>query len=193
MRRPGGPSGYGRFLLLASVLAMLVSCAAAPQDPGETAYSEPEDERPNLEPPTTDAPSTDAPSASGPSEDERLGVEPPMESPPVEVPPVEIPPVDVPSVEERPSSGPPPREDYVPGRVIVKFGEGVTPERKAAVRSEEGLALLEDLGLPGAEVDRVEGRSVEEAVRDLERRPEVEYAEPDSIVYPSSMGPASES
>jgi hypothetical protein len=36
--------------------------------------------------------------------------------------------------------------------------------------------MLEELGSIGAEVDLVEGQTVEEAVRNLERRPKLEYA-----------------
>ena len=76
-------------------------------------------------------------------------------------------------VDESPSYEPPEAPEVVPGRIIVKSNEGVTLEEKARIRSDEGLTKLEEPGSIGAEVGLVEGQSVEEAVRNLERRPEV--------------------
>ncbi|HSL00850.1 MAG TPA: S8 family peptidase [Rubrobacteraceae bacterium] len=74
-------------------------------------------------------------------------------------------------------------EKAVPGQIIVKFRENVGPSMQASVRRDEGLEKVKDLPLIDAEVDKVRGQSVEQAIRDLERRPNVEYAEPDHILY----------
>ena len=78
-------------------------------------------------------------------------------------------------------------EEAVPGQVIVKFEEGATRAQVSDVRRDEGLQKKEDLDLIDAEVDSVRGQSVEQAIRDLERRPDVEYAEPDFVVHPNAF------
>jgi subtilisin family serine protease len=74
------------------------------------------------------------------------------------------------------------KPEYVPGRVIVKFKPSVGHARRSAIRRQEKLEKLRDLGLIRAEVLTVRGRSVEEAVRALGARADVEYAEPDYIL-----------
>jgi subtilisin family serine protease len=76
-------------------------------------------------------------------------------------------------------------EEAVPDQVIVKFKEEAGSADKADARSDEGLEKKDNLDLIDAEVDKVEGQSVEDAVSNLESRPEVEYAEPDHIVHPT--------
>ena len=73
-------------------------------------------------------------------------------------------------------------EEAVADQVIVKFKEESSRAAKDDARSDEGLEKKEDLDLIDAEVDKIEGQSVEEAISDLEARPEVEYAEPDHVV-----------
>ena len=73
-------------------------------------------------------------------------------------------------------------EKAVPDQVIVKFKEEASGTAKEDTRSDEGLEKKEDLDLIDAEVDKLEGQSVEEAISNLEAHPEVEYAEPDHIV-----------
>src|SRR5215218_6395148 len=71
----------------------------------------------------------------------------------------------------------------VPEQIIVKFEENVDPATKADVRRAEGLEKAKDLELIGAEVDKVKGQPVEAAIRALNNRPNVEYAERDYIVH----------
>ena len=71
-----------------------------------------------------------------------------------------------------------PGGEFAPGEVIVKFKETVGPRERANVRSQVGLAKVQELGLVKAELAKVNGRSVEDATQALERRPEVEYAQP---------------
>jgi subtilisin family serine protease len=73
-------------------------------------------------------------------------------------------------------------EKAVPDQVIVKFKEEASGTAKEDTRSDEGLEKKEDLDLIDAEVDKLEGQSVEEVISNLEAHPEVEYAEPDHIV-----------
>src|SRR5215211_483531 len=73
----------------------------------------------------------------------------------------------------------------VPEQIIVKFEENVDPATKADVRRAEGLEKAKDLELIGAEVDKVKGQPVEAAIRALNSRPNVEYAERDYIVHPT--------
>lgn len=73
----------------------------------------------------------------------------------------------------------------VPGRLIVKYRDQAGWERRGSLRREERLVPVRTFGLIRAEAVRVEGRSVQEAIRSLERRPDVEYAEPDYVVRAS--------
>src|SRR5215203_2161576 len=75
--------------------------------------------------------------------------------------------------------------EFAPGEVIVKFKENVGPGSRANVRSQVGLKKEKDLALIKAELAKVEGRSVEDTVRALERRSEVQYAEPNFTYYPA--------
>ncbi len=54
---------------------------------------------------------------------------------------------------------------------------------QAVLRRQENLEKKMELGFIGAEVVKVRGQSVGQAIRDLERRPGVEYAEPNFRVY----------
>ena len=82
---------------------------------------------------------------------------------------------------DRPTFKAPDEKAAVPGQIIVKFEEEASRTEEADARRDEGLLKEEDLGLIDAEDAEVRGQSVEQAVRDLERRPDVEYAEPDYI------------
>lgn len=75
-------------------------------------------------------------------------------------------------------------EEVIADQVIVKFKPEASRAAEEDARSDEGLEKIEDLDLIDAEVDKVEGQSVEEAISDLEARPDVEYAEPDHVVKP---------
>jgi subtilisin family serine protease len=86
---------------------------------------------------------------------------------------------DVPLFKPRPDG------EVVPGQIIVKFKKDAGPTVQANARREENLKKVRDLGLIDAEVDKVSGQSVEQAIRDLKRRPDVKYAEPDYVVYPT--------
>jgi subtilisin family serine protease len=72
--------------------------------------------------------------------------------------------------------------EFVPGELLVRFKPGVRESTRASVLRDEGAALEERLRLPGAVLVRVPaGQSVAAAADELERRPEVTYAEPNWI------------
>ena len=75
-------------------------------------------------------------------------------------------------------------EEAVADQLIVKFKDEVSSAAQQDARSDEGLEKKQDLDLIDAEVDKVEGQSVEEAISALEERPEVAYVEPDHILQP---------
>jgi subtilisin family serine protease len=77
-----------------------------------------------------------------------------------------------------------PGREVVPGQIIVKYREDVGAAAQAAVRREEDLAKERDLDIINADVVEVEGRSVRQAIGDLEDDPDVAYATPDRVVHP---------
>jgi len=89
------------------------------------------------------------------------------------------------SEDEQPTIKPRPDEEFVADQVIVKFKPSASPAEEASIRRQEGLEKKKDLGLIDAEVDKVGGQSVEQAVRALNSRPNVEYAQPDFVHHAS--------
>ena len=81
-----------------------------------------------------------------------------------------------------PSFGTDADKELVNNQVIVKFKDDATRAEKVDARQDEGLRKKDDLGLIDAEVAKVEGQSVAQAISDLEKRPDVEYAEPDYVL-----------
>jgi thermitase len=72
--------------------------------------------------------------------------------------------------------------EFVPGELLVRFQPGLRESTRTSVLREEGAALEERLQLPGAVLVRVPaGQSVPAAADELERHPEVRYAEPNWI------------
>ncbi len=90
--------------------------------------------------------------------------------------------------DELPTFKPPADEvAAVPGQLIVRYKEGVGQAERATLRRQESLEKKGELGLINAEVVEVGGRSVGEAMRDLNARANVEYAEPNFRVYPAGF------
>lgn len=87
--------------------------------------------------------------------------------------------------DERPTVKPRMGEEAMPGELIVKFKKDVGPSAQAALRNQEGLEKKKEFGLIDAELVKVRGRSAEAAIRNLNARSDVEYAEPNYIVYPT--------
>ena len=90
------------------------------------------------------------------------------------------------SKDERPTFQPPSSTEVASDQVIVKFQEDASSAEKSDARNDEGIAKKKNLDVIDAEVDKVKGQSVEQAVSDLNSRPEVEYAEPDHILHLTS-------
>jgi subtilisin family serine protease len=87
------------------------------------------------------------------------------------------------SQRERPTFEARADREAVPGQIIVKFKEDLGSAARADVRHEAGLEKKKELDLIGAEVAKVKNRPVEDALRELNDRPDVEYAERDYIVH----------
>src|SRR3954451_4425987 len=67
------------------------------------------------------------------------------------------------------------------GDIIVKYAAGADPHERAEARADADVVARDTLPLARAEVVAPEaGTTVTEAVADLERSPEVAYAEPDA-------------
>ena len=75
--------------------------------------------------------------------------------------------------------------ETVPGQIIVRYDEGAGQAEQATVRREEDVVKKADLDLINADMVKVEEGTVAAAVEDLEANPDVEYAVPDRIVYPT--------
>src|SRR3954468_10731294 len=72
------------------------------------------------------------------------------------------------------------------GDVIVKYAPGADPVERAEARANADVVARDTLPLPRTEVVAPEaGTTVARAVADLERSPDVAYAEPDA---PRSAG-----
>ncbi len=78
------------------------------------------------------------------------------------------------------------KPELSPDRIIVKFKERTTASQRDNARRQEQLEKVRPLGLIRAELVKVRGRTPDAAIAALERRPDVEYAEPDYIRRASS-------
>jgi thermitase len=81
------------------------------------------------------------------------------------------------------------RPQTVPGAVIVRFAPSADAADRARARERVRARVEENLTreLPGLEVLKVEGESVPDAIRRLENRDDVLYAEPDTIVHGAAI------
>ena len=74
----------------------------------------------------------------------------------------------------------PPEPAYVPGQVVIKFQNGVTPERAAEIIEGEGCRVEKVLKRTGLHLVKLpEGMDVPEALERFKIYPEVLYVEPD--------------
>jgi subtilisin family serine protease len=71
---------------------------------------------------------------------------------------------------------------YVPNEVIVRFKDASTRTARDLTIEDLGGTHLRSFDLPGLELHRISGMSVEEAVEQLAGHPLVEYVEPNYIV-----------
>jgi len=76
---------------------------------------------------------------------------------------------------------------YVSDKLLVKFVDDVTDEKKDAIRKEFGVKVIKRLKGTGVEVWKLpDGLSADDAIKKIEVESSVEYAEPDSIYKPQS-------
>ena len=74
----------------------------------------------------------------------------------------------------------PPQPDYIPGRVVMKFVEGVGPERAAAIIEGERCSVERALKRTGLHLVKLpDGMDVPEAIERFKAYSEVLYVEPD--------------
>ena len=74
----------------------------------------------------------------------------------------------------------PAQPDYIPGRVVMKFVEGVGPERTAAIIEGERCSVERALKRTGLYLVKLpDGMDVPEAVERFQAYSEVLYVEPD--------------
>ena len=78
----------------------------------------------------------------------------------------------------------------VPGQIVVGFRSGVDASDRAATRSAADVSAERNLLVPGAQLVKVEhGQNVQEAITELEQRPDVRYAEPNWIYHATATTP----
>ncbi len=75
--------------------------------------------------------------------------------------------------------------EYVPGRVIVKFRSGISPDKISQFRSEFDAAIVAEVPQLRMAVLQLNQADVSRAIRRLRARSDIEYAEPDYIGYPT--------
>src|SRR3954463_8745725 len=76
------------------------------------------------------------------------------------------------------------------GQIIVKYAAGADAQERADARADADVVAREALPLPRTEVvDPNAGTTVSEAVADLERSPDVAYAEPDRTRHAFDLYP----
>ncbi|HVM19729.1 MAG TPA: S8 family serine peptidase [Egibacteraceae bacterium] len=80
-------------------------------------------------------------------------------------------------------------KDFVPGEVLVRFDATVDANGKAETRRAAGTKLLQHLPVRGLEYLKItDGRSVAKAIEALQRRPGVQYAQP-NYIYETTATP----
>ncbi len=73
--------------------------------------------------------------------------------------------------------------EYVPGEVIVKYKESASEAAISSMHKQENAVVAKEYKKEGFDVVKVKGKSVEKAVQDYKKNPNVEYAEPNYIFH----------
>ncbi|MCJ7499577.1 hypothetical protein MUP29_04930 [bacterium] len=74
----------------------------------------------------------------------------------------------------------PPQPDYIPGRVLVQFLEGIAPEKALLIIEGEGCRVEKVLKRTGLHLVKLpDGMDVPEAIERFQAYSEVLYVEPD--------------
>jgi subtilisin family serine protease len=77
---------------------------------------------------------------------------------------------------------------FVPGELVVRFGQGVDRAEQAAIGGELGATISERHLLARTALLRLQpNNGVREATRDLERRPAIRFAEPNYLFEPDGV------
>ena len=79
--------------------------------------------------------------------------------------------------------------DYAPGRLIVKYRQGTTPNVQSAVQRIAGVQAKRRLPGGSRELQVKDGASVRQTVAELRADPNVAYAVPDYIAHASAFHP----
>jgi subtilase family protein/Big-like domain-containing protein/fervidolysin-like protein len=81
------------------------------------------------------------------------------------------------------------RQQYVPTRILVKFRDGVSGEKGRVVLQQLGAHSISTIPKLGVHVVEVSGSPGEKAIAAFKRQAEVESAELDRVVRPSTITP----
>lgn len=81
-------------------------------------------------------------------------------------------------------------QDYVQGEILVKFKVSASSTNRASLKVNLGSSVLRNLNSIGVQQLKVRpGLSVQDAIKEYENRPEVEYVQPNYIYYLQSTTP----
>ncbi|HDY75707.1 MAG TPA: hypothetical protein ENH49_04210, partial [Candidatus Marinimicrobia bacterium] len=81
-------------------------------------------------------------------------------------------------------------QDYVQGEILVKFKSAASSTNRASLNTSLGSSVLRNLDSIGAQQLKVRpGLSVQDAIKEYQYRPEVEYAQPNYIYHLQSTTP----
>ena len=84
------------------------------------------------------------------------------------------------------AEGSPPTDAlYVPGRIVVKFKEGLSAAHMAQLHASQGATVVAEVPQIGAQILSVPSDEVEAKLAAFKADPSVEYAEPDYIAQPA--------
>jgi predicted Fe-Mo cluster-binding NifX family protein len=77
---------------------------------------------------------------------------------------------------------------YAVNKLLIKFYDEVTKEKKEAVRKKFGAEIVKHLEKAGIEVWKLpDSKSVDDIIKELKKESTVESSEPDYIYQPRSM------
>jgi subtilisin family serine protease len=76
---------------------------------------------------------------------------------------------------------------FVPGQLVVRFEQGATAAEVSQALGGAGATKLRDLPLPGVQLLKVSGKTVEQAAAAMAKNPRVRYAEPNWLYEPQAI------
>jgi thermitase len=79
-------------------------------------------------------------------------------------------------------------QQFVPGELIVRFKPGLASSARRTILSAERASVDESLSVPGAALVKLPaGDSVDDAIEDFEKRPGVQWAQPNFVYHAQAM------